>query len=170
MFSGAYGVTSNELPWPLETAMVYRLTIDNGTPGDYQFIRNNFKSDRAELKFINQVKISPEATEIKMEMFISYSPCNKCANELIDWIKNLREQGKTVSIAIKFSTFYKDETDGLILLRKEGEITLDVFRGKEDWKHFFQFIKRNDFKKYEKRIRQRRGREDDDYNKLQGII
>ena len=170
MFSGAYGVTSNELPWPRETAMVYRLTIDNGTPGDYQFIRNDPQNDHAEIKFINQVKVSPEATEIKMEMFISYSPCNKCANELIDWIKNLREQGKTVSIAIKFSTFYKDETDGLILLRKEGEITLDVFRGKEDWKHFFQFIKRNDFKKYEKRIRQRRGREDDDYNKLQGII
>ena len=149
--------------------MVYRLTIDNGTPGVYQVIRNDPQNDHAEIKFINQVKVSPEATEIKMEMFISYSPCNKCANELIDWIKNLREQGKTVSIAIKFSTFYKDETDGLISLVEEGEIILEVFRGEEAWKTFFECIGRN-FTPFVEHIRQRKEREDVDHNKLKGII
>ena len=162
--------------------MVYRLTIDNGTPGVYQVIHNDRQNGHAEIKFINQVEISPKATEIKIEMFISYSPCDNCAKALIGWIEKLgeqnrreigktvsREQKKLVSIAIKFSTFYKNETDGLIKLGHHG-ITLDVFRGEEAWKKFFQCIGRTDFTAFVQHIRQRKGREDDDYTKLEGII
>ena len=168
MFSGTYEDTS--IIWPHKTVIVYRLTIGNGTPGDYQVIHNDPQNEHAEIKFINQVKISPEDTEINIEMFISYSPCDDCAKKLIRWIKKLRKQGKTVSIAIKFSTFYKKETDGLILLRRVDGITLDVFRGEEAWREFFQCIGRTDFTNYEERIRQRKDREDVDYTKLQGII
>ena len=168
LFRGTYGHGS--ISWPQRTVMVYRLTIDNGTSGVYQVIYNDPQNDHAEIKFINQVKISPKDTEIKLEMFISYSPCDKCAKKLIRWIKKLRKQEKTVSIAIKFSTFYKKETHGLILLCKVGGITLDVFRGEEAWKNFFQCIGRTDFTKYKRRIRKRKDREDADYTKLQGII
>ena len=158
--------------------MVYRLTIDNGTPGVYQVIRNDPQNDHAEIKFIKQVEndhaeikfIPHEAVEIYVEMFISYSPCNNCANALINWIKNLREQKKIVSIAIKFSTFYKREKNGLTLLLKEGGIILDVFFGEAAWEKFFQCSRRTDFTAFVERIRQRRERENVDYNKLRGII
>ena len=167
LFSGTYGDLNAN--WPNRTVMVFRSTI-NGIPGVYQVIHNDPQNDHAEIIFINQVKIPPEATVIEIEMFISYSPCNMCANALIGWINNLTMQGKSVSIAIKFSSFYNNETDGLISLSQVGGITLDVFRGNEAWEHFFHCIGRTDFTDFEERIAQRINREDVDDNKLQGII
>ena len=164
LFSGNYGNLNAN--WPHRTVMVFRSTI-NGTPGVYQVIHNDPQNDHAEIIFINQVNIPPEATEIEIEMFISYSPCNTCADALIVWINNLTMQ---VSIAIKFFSFYKNETRGLILLSQVDGITLDVFRGEEAWEIFFQCIRRTDFTKYKKRIRKRKDREDVDDTKLQGII
>ena len=167
LFSGTYRDTS--IPWPHKTVMVYCLTI-NGTPHDYQVIHSDHQNGHAEVKFINQVEISPEATEIYIEMFISYSPCDNCAKALIGWIEKLGKQGKTVSIAIKSSTFYLNETHGLISLGQVNGITFDVFCGEEAWETFFQCIRRTDFTKYKKLIRKRKDREDVDDTKLQGII
>ena len=150
--------------------MVYRLTI-NGELGDYKVIHND-DINHAEIRFIDVVRnsITEQHTEIEIEMFISYSPCNVCALALADWITELREEmpERNVSIAIKFSTFYLNERDGLKSLRQLHGITLGVFN-MEVWTEFFQLIGQNQ-EEFQAPIDQRTTREAEDAEKLQGII
>ena len=165
LLSGTYGDLSADRPH--KTVMVFRSSI-NGTPSVYQVIHSDPQNGHAEFIFLNLVKISPEATEIKIEMFISYSPCDICAKALIHWIKNLRDQGKTVSIAIKFSTLNLNETHGLILLHQLHGITLGVFN-RNVWGELFQLIDKN-LDQFQELINQRAARETEDAKKLKGII
>ena len=150
--------------------MVYRLTI-NGELGDYKVIHSD-GANHAEIHFIDEVSnsITQLHTEIKIEMFISYSPCDDCADALIDWITGLMEEvpGRNVSIAIKFSAFYLNERAGLIHLHQFPGITLGVFNT-EVWTEFFQLINRNLYE-FQELINQRADRETIDANMLQGII
>ena len=81
MFNGTYGDES--CSWPRRTVMVYRFTI-NGTSSGYKVIHNTSSGDHAEIKFIDEVRksVKEQHTEIKIKMFISYSPCDNCAKAI----------------------------------------------------------------------------------------
>ena len=155
--------------WPRRTVMVYRLKI-NGKLGDYKVIHND-STNHAEIRFIDEVRksITEQDTKIDIDMFISYSPCDKCAKALEGWIKELREERKTFSIAIKFSNFYLEERAGLNKLHKFDEITLGVFN-RNVWGEFFQLIKKKSDGEFQELINQRAARETIDASKLKGII
>ena len=148
--------------------MVSRLTI-NGTPSDYQVFRNVDKN-HAEKQFIKNVIIPAEEEKdtIEIKIFISYSPCNGCADSLIQWLTTLRAKWRKVSITIKFSSFYLKHRDGLKKLIVDG-VTLTVFQGQADWNEFFQCIGR-EITDFQELITQRTDRETIDANMLQGII
>ena len=169
LFCGTYGDNVN-FKWPRKTVMVYRLKI-NEELGDYKVIHND-STNHAEIRFINEVRnsITKQHTKIDIEMFISYSPCDACAQALEGWITELRGEipGRNVSIAIKFSNFYLEERAGLNALHK-AKITLGVFN-QNVWGEFFQLIKKKPDGEFQKLIDQRAARETIDAQKLKGII
>ena len=163
--NGIYGVPGGG--WPNRTVMVYRLKT-NKKWGDCKVIRNN-PANHAEIIFIDEVRnsITEKHTKIKIKMFISYSPCDECAMQLIHWIKKLREKKTKFSIAIKFSNFYLKHRDGLRSLHKFDK-TLGVFNT-EVWTEFFKLIHKN-LNKFQELINQRADREKEDARILDGII
>ena len=165
MSNGIYGVPGGG--WPNRTVMVYRLKT-NKKWGDCKVIRNN-PANHAEIIFIDEVRnsITEKHTKIKIKMFISYSPCDECAMQLIHWIKKLREKKTKFSIAIKFSNFYLKHRDGLRSLHKFDK-TLGVFNT-EVWTEFFKLIHKN-LNKFQELINQRADREKEDARILDGII
>jgi hypothetical protein len=106
----------------------------------------------AEVKMAKQViaelgKMDPKPRKIDVALVGSYSPCNDCADVLID-LKKYVQDGMNIicNIKVKFSSFYNchlsDKSNNLPGLCKllKNSISLETFSGADDWNWFLKSV------------------------------
>jgi hypothetical protein len=123
--------------------------------------KNGEHPNHAEGYFLSNLKdeiktlLADEETqvdEIKANLVQNYSPCNNyrslprggesgCADDILEFKKEMEEKGITISLTIKFANFYlhDDESnrEGLRKLLRNG-VELELLQGEYDWKKFLK--------------------------------
>ena len=136
-------------PWPKETILFYRL-IGEGTPTSWKMISSSSKiPGHVESRMIQDVQLEPAClpgATYTLYMVISYSPCRRCSDELIDFKSRFKLLQKKLSITIKIGSFYRIfnplftyNIDGLLNLVRQN-IVLKTFDGDSDWLEFLHDI------------------------------
>ncbi|KAH3740635.1 hypothetical protein DPMN_047344, partial [Dreissena polymorpha] len=130
-----YDVT--EPPWPRRTILIYNLG-NNWTRPD------NIPGRHAELVLIDQIQRELNARNadtdpvetVNIEVYISYSPCRNCSNELIQ-IFGAYQKSFNLVFKIYYSNLclYPQERDGLVNLLNRG-VDLQPVIGEDMWKDF----------------------------------
>ena len=126
--------------------------------------RNGMNLYHAEWKLLRLLRdISGTARKIDVQLTQNFSPCNldyeqngaECAQQIVDYLKEMKKQKKEIKISITFANFYrtvvytgngKDKAQqnqkGLKLLDDNG-VTLNLLRGEDEWKRLLnneQFV------------------------------
>ena len=117
--------------------------------GEFKGIFRNNKDGHAESRCLQQLKLKgSEANKIDVELIQSYAPCHECAEKIIKYKNEIEEEGKEVSIKVKFANYYfwigeektnekgKKSLDGLKKMGENG-IDLQLFQG-EEWETLFE--------------------------------
>lgn len=91
-------------------------------------------------------------TQIDLRLFQNYSPCRRCASDIIEFIQEPANSGRNVNITILFANSYgwigkfgygpKNMT-GLRELR-DGGVGLHLLHGKDNWETLFNLVDLSD--------------------------
>lgn len=160
--------------------------------------RNGIHPKHGERKLLELLRrISGTAQKIDVQLTQNFSPCNmdyeengaKCAQKIVDYLKEMEKNKKEIKISITFANFYRTERytgngedkaqknrKGLKLLDDNG-VTLNLLRGEEEWKRLLnneQFVclcekERKECLK-EAMSEAREKREDRDYDLLESYL
>lgn len=121
--------------------------------------RNGAHPNHAEKKLLQLLQgISSTARKIDVKLTQNFSPCNlavdengaECAQEIVNYLTEMKENGKAIKISITFANFYKTveypgnalhkakkNQEGLRLLYNSG-VKLKLLRGKKKWERLLK--------------------------------
>ena len=80
---------------------------DEKVPGQFKGTFRNNKDGHAESRCLQQLKdMGSKAKKIDVELIQSYAPCHECADKIIEYKKEMEEEGKEVSVKVEFANYY----------------------------------------------------------------
>lgn len=138
-----WSVIKNEEDCHAETYLLNSLREKLKTYHSFRY--ENFQNQQDEFKKNLHTK-NDTLGHFFLNIYLSYSPCGDCADQLITFAKEFHDQ-LDVQINISFSTFYKHTKPsnwvGLLRLRnfdirREVRIFLSILNGAESWEKFFK--------------------------------
>lgn len=152
-----HGAKYGETPlWPKrKTILYYKLEYDDLAATSKSlpvysptWLRiQNKTNEHAEDILLDKVrrKLNGNCKVKRVVIYLSYSPCKDCADELVSFLKTKRKP--KVELSVKIANFYyhsfTSTIAGLCLLINSG-VNLSVFSGKKDWIQFYNDVTEKD--------------------------
>ena len=137
--------------WPHVTIVLGRVTIkddDGNELKTYQQVYRN-REYHAEHYFLKALEENVKTLlsnnkvtkfSIQAKLVQNYSPCGDCAQKIINFRNEQKNQNINFSVEIKFANVYKHYEEankgGLVALLKTDYVVLNLYQGKDEWKQF----------------------------------